>query len=42
MIAGKIGSCSRVAKFFLVQNTKAGKNIPIYHKIYQLAKKYFQ
>jgi hypothetical protein len=24
-----------VARFFLVQNTKTGKNIPNYHKIYQ-------
>jgi hypothetical protein len=33
---------SRVARFFLVQNTKTGGNIPNYHNIYQKAKKYFQ
>jgi hypothetical protein len=32
----------RVARFFLVQNTKTGKNIPNYHKIYQVAVKYLQ
>jgi hypothetical protein len=32
----------RVARFFLVQNTKAGKNIPNDDKIYQMAIKYFQ
>jgi hypothetical protein len=31
---------SRVARFFLVQHTKTGKNIPNNHKIYQLATKY--
>jgi hypothetical protein len=29
--------CSRVARFVLIQNTKAGKNIPNYHTIYQMA-----
>jgi hypothetical protein len=33
---------SRVARFFLVQNTKTGENIPNYHKIYQIATQYFQ
>jgi hypothetical protein len=32
----------RVARFFLVQNTKTGKNIPIDEKIYQMIIKYFQ
>jgi hypothetical protein len=32
----------RVARFFLVQNTKTGKIKPNYHKIYQMAIKYFQ
>jgi hypothetical protein len=32
----------RVARFFLLQNTKTGKNIPNYHKIYQMAIEYFQ
>jgi hypothetical protein len=31
----------RVARFFFVQNTKTGKNIPNDHKIYQKAIKYF-
>jgi hypothetical protein len=31
---------SRVARFSLVQNTKTGKNIPDYHKIYQITTKY--
>jgi hypothetical protein len=34
--------CYRVARFFLVQNTKTGENIPNYHKLYQMAIKYFQ
>jgi hypothetical protein len=29
----------RVARFFLVQHTKTGKNMPINHKIYQVATK---
>jgi hypothetical protein len=33
---------SRVARFFLVQNTKTGANIPNYNKINQMAIKYFQ
>jgi hypothetical protein len=33
---------ARVARFFLVQNTKWGKNIPNYHKIYQMTITYFQ
>jgi hypothetical protein len=33
--------CStRVARFFLVQNTKKGKNIPNYHTQYQMSIKY--
>jgi hypothetical protein len=32
----------RVARFFLVQNTKTGKNIPNNHKINQIEMKYFQ
>jgi hypothetical protein len=31
-----------VARFFLAQNTKTGKNIPNDHKTYQMAIKYFQ
>jgi hypothetical protein len=31
---------SRVARFFLVQNTKTGKNIPNFHKLYQMSIKY--
>jgi hypothetical protein len=31
---------SRVARFFLVQHTKTGKNVPNYHKIYQMSIKY--
>jgi hypothetical protein len=31
---------TRVARFFLVQNTKTGKNIPNYHELYQVAIKY--
>jgi hypothetical protein len=34
------GSVSRVARFFFVQHTKTGKNIPNNHKIYQIATKY--
>jgi hypothetical protein len=30
----------RVARFFLVQNTKTGKNIPNYHELYQMSIKY--
>jgi hypothetical protein len=30
----------RVARFFLVQNTKMGKNVPNYHELYQLSIKY--
>jgi hypothetical protein len=30
----------RVARFFLVQHTKPGKNIPNVHKIYQILIKY--
>jgi hypothetical protein len=29
-------------QIFLVQNTKTGKILPNYHKIYQMAIKYFQ
>jgi hypothetical protein len=32
---------AKVARFFFVQNTKTGKNIPNDHKIYQMAIKYF-
>jgi hypothetical protein len=32
----------KVARFLLVQNTKTGKNIPNYHKMYQMTIKYFQ
>jgi hypothetical protein len=31
---------SRVARFFMVQHTKTGENIPNNHKIYQMAIKY--
>jgi hypothetical protein len=31
--------CTRVARFFLVQHTKTGENIPNYHKVYQMAVK---
>jgi hypothetical protein len=31
---------TRVARFFLVQNTKTGKNIPNYHELYQISIKY--
>jgi hypothetical protein len=37
---GNIGS--RVARFFMVQQIKTEKNIPYYHKIYQMAIKYTQ
>jgi hypothetical protein len=30
----------RVARFFLVQNTKTGKYIPNYHELYQMSIKY--
>jgi hypothetical protein len=30
----------RVARFFLAQHTKMGRNIPNYHKIYQITSKY--
>jgi hypothetical protein len=30
----------RVARFFLVQNTKTGKYIPNYHELYQMSLKY--
>jgi hypothetical protein len=33
---------ARVARFFLVQLTKTGENIPNDHKIYQMAVKHFQ
>jgi hypothetical protein len=33
------GNLIRVARFFLVQQTKKGKNIPNYHKIYQMSVK---
>jgi hypothetical protein len=33
---------NRVARFFLVQYTKMGENIPNDHKIYQMAITYFQ
>jgi hypothetical protein len=33
------GADSRVARCFTVQNTKTGKNVPNYHKIYQIARK---
>jgi hypothetical protein len=32
--------CTGVARFFLVRYTKTRKNIPNFHKIYQLSKKY--
>jgi hypothetical protein len=32
--------CIRVARFFLVQNTKTRKNIPNYHGLYQMSIKY--
>jgi hypothetical protein len=31
---------SKVARFFLVQNTKTGENIPNYHELYQMSIKY--
>jgi hypothetical protein len=31
---------SRVARFFLVQNTKTGKNMPNYHELYQMSISY--
>jgi hypothetical protein len=31
---------TRVARFFFVHHTKMGRNIPNYHKIYQMALKY--
>jgi hypothetical protein len=31
---------SRVARFFVVQNTKTGKNLSNYHKLYQMSLKY--
>jgi hypothetical protein len=31
---------TRTARFFLAQHTKTGKNIPNYHKLYQMAIKY--
>jgi hypothetical protein len=31
---------SRVARFFLVLDTKNRKNVPIEHKLYQMAKKF--
>jgi hypothetical protein len=34
------GKERRVARFFLVQNTKMGKNIPSYHELYQISIKY--
>jgi hypothetical protein len=37
-----VAPCHRVARFFLDQSTKTGKSIPNYHKIYQIAIKYFQ
>jgi hypothetical protein len=33
---------TRAARFFLVQYTKTGENIPNDNKIYQMDKKYFQ
>jgi hypothetical protein len=30
----------RVARFFLLQNTKTGENVPNYHKLYQMSIKY--
>jgi hypothetical protein len=43
-IRGVLGSQvvlnDRVARFFLVQNTKTGKNIPNYHELYQMDIKY--
>jgi hypothetical protein len=30
----------RVARFFLLQHTKKGENLPNNHKIYQIATKY--
>jgi hypothetical protein len=35
-----MGILVRVARFFLLQHTKTGENIPNYHKIYQTAIKY--
>jgi hypothetical protein len=32
----EVDPTTRVARFFLVQNTKTGENIPNYHKIYQI------
>jgi hypothetical protein len=34
---GVIANGSRVARFFLVQNTKTAKNIPNYHEPYQMS-----
>jgi hypothetical protein len=31
---------TRVARFYLVQHTKTGKNIPNHHKIYHVPEKY--
>jgi hypothetical protein len=31
---------SRVARFFLVHDTNAGKNVPNEHKMYQMVMKY--
>jgi hypothetical protein len=41
-IGRKLGAnvYSRVARFFLVQNTKKGKNIPNYHELYKISIKY--
>jgi hypothetical protein len=38
----KGGLGSRVARFFLGQHTKTGKNIPNNHKIYKKATKVYQ
>jgi hypothetical protein len=33
--------CTSVARFFLVHDTKTGKNAPNEHKMYQMVIKYF-
>jgi hypothetical protein len=35
-------AASRVARFFLGTKYQSGENMPNYHKIYQMAPKYFQ
>jgi hypothetical protein len=41
-LSGKFLPSSRVARFFLVQYTKMGENIPNYHKMYQMVVKYIK